>query len=226
MSDNKTDLVVEKATSSLVRLLLRPKPYFLEPELQADRLKEPSILVINHTSHLDGPIVNTVFRKNRIHNLAAKDRFEQKGFGFFLRHTGCIPIDRKNPDLSWIHESLKILHEDKENVAIFPEGAHGGHRKQLPFHSGVVMLAALADVPIVMVYIDGPHTILLRRSKLIVAPPYRLDPPSEGLNSDYILNQTQILQEKMKNLMEEFIRIDGQSDHLRTGSNILDGESS
>ena len=197
---------VEKTTSALVRLLLRPKPYYLEEEKQADKLKEPSILVINHTSHLDGPIVNTVFRKDRIHNLAAKDRFEQRGFGFFLRHTRCIPIDRQNPDLSWIHESLRVLHEEKENVAIFPEGAHGTHRKQLPFHSGVVMLAALANVPIVMVYIDGPHKILRKRSKLIIAPPYRLDPPVEGLNSEYVEHQTQILQKRMSQLMEEFIR--------------------
>jgi len=197
---------VEKTTSALVRLLLRPKPYFLDQEKQADKLKEPSILVINHTSHLDGPIVNTVFRKDRIHNLAAKDRFEQRGFGFFLRHTRCIPIDRQNPDLSWIHESLRVLHEEKENVAIFPEGAHGTHRKQLPFHSGVVMLAALANVPIVMVYIDGPHKILRKRSKLIIAPPYRLDPPVEGLNSEYVEQQTQILQKRMSQLMEEFIR--------------------
>ena len=197
---------VEKTTSALVRLLLRPKPYFLEEEKQADKLHEPSILVINHTSHLDGPVVNTVFRKDRIHNLAAKDRFEQRGIGFFLRHTRCIPIDRQNPDLSWIHESLRVLHEEKENVAIFPEGAHGTHRKQLPFHSGVVMLAALANVPIVMVYIDGPHKILRKRSKLIIAPPYRLDPPVEGLNSEYVEQQTQILQKRMSQLMEEFIQ--------------------
>ena len=197
---------VEKTTSALVRLLLRPKPYFLDQEKQADKLHEPSILVVNHTSHLDGPVVNTVFRKDRIHNLAAKDRFEQPGFGFFLRHTRCIPIDRQNPDLSWIHESLRVLHEEKENVAIFPEGAHGTHRKQLPFHSGVVMLAALANVPIVMVYIDGPHKILRKRSKLIIAPPYRLDPPVEGLNSEYVEQQTQILQKRMSQLMEEFIQ--------------------
>ena len=197
---------VEKTTSALVRLLLRPKPYFLDQEKQADKLHEPSILVVNHTSHLDGPVVNTVFRKDRRHNLAAKDRFEQPGFGFFLRHTRCIPIDRQNPDLSWIHESLRVLHEEKENVAIFPEGAHGTHRRQLPFHSGVIMLAALANVPIVMVYIDGPHKILRKRSKLIIAPPYRLDPPVEGLNSDYVEHQTQVLQKRMSQLMEEFIR--------------------
>lgn len=199
---------VERTTSALVRLLLLPKPYFLEKEKQADKLREPSILVINHTSHLDGPIVNTVFRKDHIHNLAAKDRFEQKGFGFFLRHTRCIPIDRKNPDLSWVHESLRVLHEEKESVAIFPEGAHGKHREQLPFHSGVVMLAALANVPIVMVYIDGPHKILRKRAKLIVAPPFRLDPPIYGLNSDYVGQQTEILQNRMKDLMNEFIKIE------------------
>ena len=198
--------VVEKTTSALVRLLLRPKPYFLDEEKQADKLHEPSILVINHTSHLDGPVVNTVFRKDRIHNLAAKDRFEQPGFGFFLRHTRCIPIDRQNPDLSWIHESLRVLHEEKENVAIFPEGAHGTHRKQLPFHSGVVMLAALANVPIVMVYIDGPHKILRKRSKLIIAPPYRLPSPTEGINSEYIKDMTEILQNRMTDLMNEFIK--------------------
>ena len=198
---------VEKTTSALVRLLLRPKPYFLEEEKQADKLHEPSILVVNHTSHLDGPVVNTVFRKDRIHNLAAKDRFEQPGFGFFLRHTRCIPIDRQNPDLSWIHESLRVLHEEKENVAIFPEGAHGSHRKQLPFHSGVIMLAALANVPIVMVYIDGPHKILRKRSKLIIAPPYRLPSPTEGINSEYIKDMTEILQNRMADLMNEFINI-------------------
>ena len=198
---------VEKTTSALVRLLLRPKPYFLDQEKQADKLHEPSILVVNHTSHLDGPVVNTVFRKDRIHNLAAKDRFEQPGFGFFLRHTRCIPIDRQNPDLSWIHESLRVLHEEKENIAIFPEGAHGTHRKQLPFHSGVVMLAALANVPIVMVYIDGPHKILRKRSKLIIAPSYRLPSPTEGINSEYIKDMTEILQNRMTDLMNEFIKI-------------------
>ena len=197
---------VEKIISVLVRLLLRPKVYYLEEEKQADKLKEPSILVINHTSHLDGPIVNTVFHKDHIHNLAAKDRFVQKGFGFFLRHTRCIPIDRQNPDLSWVHESLQVLHEEKESIAIFPEGAHGAYRKQLPFHSGVIMLAALANVPIVMVYIDGPHKILRKRSKLMIAPPFKMDTPAEGLNSDYIKQQTQMLQRRMSQLMEEFIK--------------------
>lgn len=200
-----TDKVVEGTIAPLVKVLLRPRVHLLAPEEQGTVLKEPSIVVVNHTGHLDGPIVNTVFRKSRIHPLAAKDRFEQRGFGFVLRHTGCIPIDRQRPDLSWVHESLRVIREERESVAIFPEGAHGTHRQQLPFHSGVVMLAALAQVPIVMVYIDGPAKIAGKATHLIVAPPFRLDPPIEGLNSDYITAQTALLQERMKELMGELV---------------------
>lgn len=198
--------IVEGLTAFLVKVLLRPKVYYVEPPKHPHKLDEPSLLIINHTSHLDGPIVTTMFRKDRIHNLAAKDRFEQRGFGFFLRHTRCIPIDRQHADLTWIHESVKTLRQDKESVAIFPEGRHGEHRKQLPFHTGAAMLAAVSQAPLVMVYIDGPVKILGPRARLIVSPPFHLAPPSQGLNADYITEQTEVLQQKMKSLMEEFLK--------------------
>lgn len=202
-----SDSIVENIIAFLVHVLLRPKVYYLNPELQKNVIKEPSILVCNHTGHLDGPVLNTVFRRSRIHTLAAKDRFEQRSFGFFLRHTGCIPIDRRSADTSWVHLALKTLRVDKENVAIYPEGRHGSHRSQLPFHTGVTMLTALAQVPIIMVYLDGPYR-LLHQARLIIAPPFRLDPPVNGMNVDYIGEQTEILQNRMKSLMEEFIRLD------------------
>jgi 1-acyl-sn-glycerol-3-phosphate acyltransferase len=202
-----TDSIIEGTTAFLVRTLLRPKVYFENPENRVKKLQEPCVVVVNHTSHLDGPVLNTVFRRNRMHSLAAKDRFYQKGFGFFLRHTGCIPIDRQSPDLTWVHQSLDVLHKQHENIVIYPEGRHGSHRQQLPFHSGVVMLAALAQVPIVMVYIDGPHYVARKRSKLIVSEPFRLTAPTAGINEDYVNAQTEFLQEKMKSLMELFIKM-------------------
>lgn len=198
--------IVEGLTAFLVKTLLRPKVYYVEPPKHRRKLDSPSLLIINHTSHLDGPVVTTVFRKNKIHNLAAKDRFEQRGFGFFLRNTRCIPIDRQNADLSWIHESIKIIQQDKESVAIFPEGRHGEHRKQLPFHPGAAMLATVSQAPLVMVYIDGPVKILGPRARLIVSPQFHLAPPTQEMNSDYINEQTEMLQQKMKDLMEELIK--------------------
>ena len=201
-----TTHIVEGLTAFLVKTLLRPKVYYVEPPKRRRKLDSPSLLIINHTSHLDGPIVTTIFRKDRIHNLAAKDRFEQRGFGFFLRNTRCIPIDRQNAELSWIHESIKIIQQDKECVAIFPEGRHGEHRKQLPFHPGAAMLATVSQAPLVMVYIDGPVKIFGPRARLIVSPEFHLAPPTQGMNSDYINEQTEVLQQKMKDLMEELIK--------------------
>lgn len=198
--------IVEGLTAFFVKVLLRPKVYYVEPPKQHQKLDEPSLLIINHTCHLDGPVVTTVFRKDRIHNLAAKDRFEQRGFGFFLRHTRCIPIERRTFDLSWIDESIKTMTEDKESVAIFPEGRHGEHRKQLPFHPGAVMLAAMSKVPLVMVYIDGPIKIFGPRVRLIVSPPFHLEPPAKRVDSKYIGEQTEVLQQKMKELMEELLK--------------------
>ena len=201
-----TTHIVEGLTAFLVKVLLRPKVYYVEPPKHLHKLDDPSLLIINHTCHLDGPVVTTVFLKDKIHNLAAKDRFEQRGFGFFLRHTRCIPIDRQNADLSWIHESIKTIQQDKESVAIFPEGRHGEHRKQLPFHPGAAMLAAVSQAPLVMVYTDGPIKIFGPRTRLIVSPPFHLAPPTNGMNSDYINEQTEMLQQKMKELMEELVK--------------------
>lgn len=200
MSDTK----LNPPLAFITRMLCKPTVYYLDPSRKDEILAEPSIIVCNHTGHMDGGVVNTALLPHKVHTLAAKDRFEQRGFGFLLRHTGAIPIDRQNPDTTWIHESLKVLREDKEHIIIYPEGRHGEHRKQLPFHPGVTMLTAIAQVPIVMIYQDGPVE-LFRRNKLIIAPPFRLEPSEHRLSADYVAEQTELLQEKMKELMNAFI---------------------
>lgn len=187
----------------LVKLLFNPKVFYEDETMREPRIEGPAILVCNHTSHLDGPIINSTVKGPTVHTLAAKDRFEQKGFGFFLRHTACIPIDRQNADTSWIHESLKVL-RNKGIVAIYPEGRHGAHRCQLPFHSGVSMLAVMAQVPIVPVYIDGPHKVF-HRSGIMIGKPFSIQIPESGLSADYVDAQTRILELRMRELMQKFI---------------------
>lgn len=187
----------------LVKVLYHPKVYFEDATRREPRIDGPAILVCNHTSHLDGPIVNSTLKGTCIRSLAAKDRFEQRGFGFFLRHTGCIPIDRQHADTSWIHASLQVL-ADGGCVAIYPEGRHGTHRHQLPFHSGVSMLAVMARVPIVMVYIDGPHKVF-RRTGLMIGEPFTIPVPATGLSADYVATQTRQLEDRMRDLMQQYI---------------------
>ena len=190
--------------SFLTRIIYCPKVYYADGAKRSSKIDAPAILVCNHTSHLDGAILSVALKDTGIVSLAAKDRFEQKWFGFLLRHTNCIPIDRQHPDTTWIHDSLRILSEGKNCIAIYPEGRHGTFRHQLPFHSGVTMLAALARTPVVVVYIDGPHKAF-HRSRIIVSAPMQLETPEGGLNAEAIEKCTVVLQDRMTALMNELI---------------------
>ena len=198
-----SDTKLNPPLALLTRILFNPKVHYLDPDRKDEILAEPSIIVANHTGHVDGGIINTALYKFPVHTLAAKDRFEQRGFGFLLRHSGCIPIDREHADTSWIHDSLEVLHKEREHIVIYPEGRHGEHRKQLPFHPGVAMLAAIANVPIVMIYQDGPAR-KYHSNHLIIAPPFRFE-PGGGMDAESIQEKTQLLQDRMKELMEAYI---------------------
>ncbi len=195
------DNVFNAVIGALVRLLFRPRLVLPDAASLDEILREPSILVCNHTSHLDGPVLNTVLYPRRIHSLAAKDRFEQWGFGWFLRHTYCIPIERRKPDMQWIRDAVGVLKKDRESVAIYPEGRHGKHRRMLPFHAGAVILALTADAPVVPVYIDGPQK-LFHRTKVVIGAPQRIARPEDGISAEYANRQTELLRERIAGLMD------------------------
>ncbi|MCF0207455.1 MAG: 1-acyl-sn-glycerol-3-phosphate acyltransferase [Bacteroidales bacterium] len=186
-----------------VNVVYKPKVFYVNKSKQGNRFDKPTILVCNHINHQDGTIIGTIFRKEIIHHLAAKDRFENnKGMAWYLRHTGCIPIDRQNIDTQWVYQSIDFLTNKNENICIYPEGRHGKNKEILPFHSGVTTIAALSKAQIVMVYNDGPYS-LFRRIKLIVSEPFHLDEPTNGMTADYIKEQTDKLRDKMVELQQE-----------------------
>ena len=48
-----TTHIVEGLTAFLVKVLLRPKVYYVEPPKHLHKLDDPSLLIINHTCHLE-----------------------------------------------------------------------------------------------------------------------------------------------------------------------------
>lgn len=71
--------IVEGLTAFLVKTLLRPKVYYLEPPKHRRKLDSPSLLIINHTSHLDGPVkilgprATDQWHELRLHQRANRD---------------------------------------------------------------------------------------------------------------------------------------------------------
>lgn len=195
---------------SLARIIFRPKVYFEDGSSASKAVLDgPCLIVSNHINHLDGTILAYLFRKYTVHNLAAKDRFEQGGFvRWYLENSGCIPIDRVGVSTDWLHTSIKVLRQDKESIIIFPEGRHGENREILPFHSGVTMIAAMSASPMVMVYIDGPYKFG-RHCRVMMSNPFTLPAPEAGMTAEYVAEQTEALRTRMLDLqskLDSFIK--------------------
>lgn len=201
---NVFDWILKLLIYILVHLFFRPKLEYVNKTTKKKIFSEPTIIVSNHIWHLDGIVIGTKFLFTKICHMAAKDRFADKKQAFFFKHMNCIPIDRQQLDTSWLYQAIDKLKNQKENVAIYPEGRHGKNGEILPFHSGITTIAALAQVPLVMIYIDGPyHWLFGRRLRLLISEPFTLDAPSNGINADYINEQTEKLHSKMLDLQEQ-----------------------
>ncbi|MCQ2184439.1 MAG: 1-acyl-sn-glycerol-3-phosphate acyltransferase [Bacteroidales bacterium] len=164
---------------------------------------EPTILISNHIAHRDGTVLSYLTSPDKLHSLAAKDRFEQGGLmKWYLTQAECIPIDRKGISTDWVHDSVKMLREQKESVAIFPEGRHGLNHEILPFHSAATTVAVFSGAPIVILYNDGPYK-LGKRCRFMVSEPFRLPAPTAGLDAAYIAEQTDFTRERMLSLQKK-----------------------
>ncbi|MDX1389202.1 MAG: 1-acyl-sn-glycerol-3-phosphate acyltransferase [Acidobacteriota bacterium] len=125
----------------------------------------PCLVVGNHNSHLDGPILMSMFPLSRlphVHPVAAADYF---GSNWFLKLLAGIlfngiPIDRKKATgadpLRPVAEALA----DGESLVFFPEGSRGEAGVVAPFRQGIGRLVqTVPGVLVLPVYMSGPERI-------------------------------------------------------------------
>lgn len=132
----------------------------------------PCIIAANHNSHLDTPVLMSLFPLSQIGGvrpLASAEYFlktpwrawfSQKVIGIIVlkRAAGADPL-----------EGAKAALRRGERVIIYPEGSRGAPEKLAPFKSGVAHLAkAFPDLPVVPVYIHGAGKSLPRGEGLFV----------------------------------------------------------
>ena len=135
-----------------------------------------ALLVSNHVSFLDPPIVGSAFREP-IHFLARKSLF--KGFFIWLLpRIQVMPLDRGKPDMAGLKRVLAKL-KDNQRVLLFPEGTRSPDGAPQPAEAGVGFIIAKASVPVVPMRIFGAFECYPRSAKfpkpgkvtLVVGPP-------------------------------------------------------
>jgi 1-acyl-sn-glycerol-3-phosphate acyltransferase len=121
---------------------------------------DPFILVANHSSHLDGVSLLSLFPLTRLRNIrgvAAADYFERNRFIAGLTRTffNILPIVRhKTPTSGDPCLDMLAALEAGQSLIIFPEGTRGSGDQMGPFRYGVAKLVeAMPDVPVVPAYL-------------------------------------------------------------------------
>ena len=149
-------------------LWTRPKVYYVGDKKKC-RPKKGVLIASNHVTFIDPIALYCVFWYRRIHFLATKDLYKTPFFGWMLTAVGCIQVDKDNFSMASLHETVDRLKAGKA-ILIFPEGQVNEQNETLTFKSGSVLMAKLANTPILPIHIVRPPKPLARYHVLIGEP--------------------------------------------------------
>lgn len=113
----------------------------------------PVIVVSNHLSNADPPLVSIAFPRP-LFFMGKSELFRSPVLGFLVRLFGGFPVQRGAADRAAIKHALKVLRQGQA-MGIFPEGGRSRTMALVPGFPGVGLIALQAKVPVLPVAITG-----------------------------------------------------------------------
>ena len=120
----------------------------------------PVLLVANHSSVLDPPIIGAACPRT-LTFLAKAELFAVPGLGALIRSLHARPVRREGSDARALKDALRVL-KDGEALLVFPEGTRGAEGELREGKAGAGMLAVMSGAAVVPVYIRGTGRSLPR----------------------------------------------------------------
>jgi 1-acyl-sn-glycerol-3-phosphate acyltransferase len=115
----------------------------------------PVILAANHTAGVDPLIIQATTLHRTVGFVVAREYYEYPIAGWFMRQVGCVPIDRENPDKSFLAACLRQL-KAGECIGIFPQGTFVSPEQEQPGPKyGVGVLALRTGATVIPCHISG-----------------------------------------------------------------------
>jgi len=137
--------------------------------LGAARLEGPWVVMANHQSALDIPLLMAALPADWRTVIWAKESlFRIPVLGWAMRMLGHMPIDRRNRRSAgpMLGRTLERVREGR-SVLLFPEETYSPDGTLLPFQRGGFVLALKAGLPILPAAISGTRHALPPRGRII-----------------------------------------------------------
>lgn len=209
--------VIQGLLRGIIRLGIyiayRPKVEYVNPDVMAT--DQPLIFICNHMSHNDGALIASVLHKKKPYFLIAKDWYEKKQFGGFLRVYGSVPVDREGMDTEWFDACRKLV-EAGTSILIFPEGKTSKGDMN-PFQPGFAVLAEKTGAKVVECAHVGAYKILFgERKRIQIGDAYSLACPKEIRKSIYAKQVAAEAKEHIASMKQALYAQNGKRDRTDT----------
>ena len=125
------------------------------------------LLVVNHKSIIDPPIVEVVLKETEIFGpwIAKKELDNSFFFGLFVRNAGSILLDREKSQMSGFFAETKQAVKRGESIFIFPEGTRNKTDQPIStFKEGSRLIALKNRLPILPLYIKTDANKVLKNA--------------------------------------------------------------
>jgi len=147
----------------------RKKIYYEDKKHTSKKIKGGALIVSNHTSVYDYPLIMYTFFGRVIHTLVAEVIYKKSSFmNKFMNDLGAIRVDRDTYNFNFMYKMIEILNDNKVGL-VFPESRlpteNDEPGKLLEFKPSYVYLALQCGVPIIPVYTNGVYGHKMRKEK-------------------------------------------------------------
>jgi 1-acyl-sn-glycerol-3-phosphate acyltransferase len=114
----------------------------------------PFIAASNHISFYDPPLIGSLL-KQEMAFFAKAELFDKVLLKGLIRKLNAFPVTRGESSVSSIKTCIRILHDKKMPLLIFPEGTRIKTGKLGTPQRGIAFIAAQTKVPILPIYLEN-----------------------------------------------------------------------
>ena len=146
--------IAEKIVNALMRGLFSLVYKIDRKEFDKVPLKGPFIIIANHTSALDGPLMYVFLQPRSMIAMAKKELWGNWFTRYLMNLWDLIPVDRGNMGRDTMEQCFAVL-DRGDILAIAPEGTRNPEGELQEGKAGVAFIAHKKHVPMVPIYTLG-----------------------------------------------------------------------